>query len=138
MNWGHILFSFSGRINRAKWWLAVLVYIIIAIVAAIVSGVLKSDGLTLLLNLVVTVVWLWISLAAGAKRLHDLDRTGAWLVVFVAIPFVLSIVFVAVLLFAIGSAVLAGQASEAEIMREVMRMGAFLAVYGIAQLALLI
>ena len=32
MDWGHFLFGFSGRINRAKYWLWVLIYFVAAIV----------------------------------------------------------------------------------------------------------
>ena len=33
MNWGHLFFNFSGRINRAKFWIAMLIYSSIYIVA---------------------------------------------------------------------------------------------------------
>ena len=77
MNFGHILFSFSGRINRAKWWLAVLISIILSLVVTGLALAIQSDAINTVLNLVVSVVTLWIGLAAGAKRLHDLNKSGA-------------------------------------------------------------
>ena len=35
MNWGHLFFNFSARINRAKYWIAMLVYSAIYIVLGI-------------------------------------------------------------------------------------------------------
>jgi uncharacterized membrane protein YhaH (DUF805 family) len=133
MNWGHILFSFSGRINRAKWWLSVLVTIIIAIVVTIVAGVVNSDGLTALLNLVYAVASLWISLAAGAKRLHDLNRSGAWLVFFVGAPLLLLIIFVVMAGAAVGTSILAGQTpGQAELMQVI----GILSIFGLIMFAI--
>lgn len=118
MNWGHILFSFSGRINRAKWWLTVLVTIIIAIVVGVLTELVNSDGLKAVLNLVYAVVSLWISLAAGAKRLHDLNRSGAWLVFFIGAPLLLLIIFLVMAGATIGTSILAGQTpGQAELMQ---------------------
>jgi uncharacterized membrane protein YhaH (DUF805 family) len=113
INWGNLLFGFRGRINRAKWWLAVLIYFIIAVVAAIVSAVMPETvgGLVTLAALIPQV---WIYLAASVKRLHDLNRTGAWLVLFVLGPVVLVILFFVIagmdVLLALGSGDLDGAA----------------------------
>jgi len=92
INWGNLLFGFGGRINRAKWWLTVLIYIIISVVAAIIAA---SVGETVgnLVTLAAIIPQLWIYLAGGVKRLHDLNRTGAWLVVFILGPIILVILF---------------------------------------------
>jgi uncharacterized membrane protein YhaH (DUF805 family) len=107
MNLGHILFSFSGRINRAKWWLAILAIIIVNVVVAIVSGFL-SDGVAGLLAFIAWIIVMWISLAAGAKRLHDLNKSGAWLVLFVGGPILLLLVFIAMAGMSVGTALLTG------------------------------
>ena len=96
MNLGHILFSFGGRINRAKWWLAVLISIIIAIVVVGIGMVLQNDTIAGVLTFIVWLILLWIGLAAGAKRLHDLNRTAAWLVFFWGVPILLNIIFAVV------------------------------------------
>lgn len=81
---GNMLFGFSGRINRAKWWLAVLVIVIISIVTGILFAILEAaagrSGQTISLvgNILITLLTVWISLATAIKRFHDLDRTGHW------------------------------------------------------------
>src|SRR5262245_61157597 len=92
INWGHLLFSFSGRINRAKWWLTVLVSIIISVVAAIIAAVVGENAGNIV-SLIAFIPQIWIGLAAGAKRLHDLNRTAVWLVFFYLAPVVLIIIF---------------------------------------------
>lgn len=92
INWGNLLFSFSGRINRAKWWLTVLVSIIISVVAAIIAAVV-GENIGNIVTLIAFIPQFWIGLAAGAKRLHDLNRTAAWLVFFYLAPLVLIIIF---------------------------------------------
>ena len=80
MNWGNLLFGFQGRINRAKWWLTVLVVFILNIVINVLGAITGSDTLAVILSLVFLVLYVWISLAAGTKRLHDLGRAepGLW------------------------------------------------------------
>ena len=81
---GSMLFSFSGRINRAKWWLAVLVILIISIVTGIIFAILETAAgragqtVSLVGNIAVTILTVWISLATAVKRFHDMDRTGHW------------------------------------------------------------
>lgn len=108
INWGNLLFSFKGRINRAKWWLAVLVSIIISIVAAILGAIVRSDALNALISLIALVPQVWISLATSVKRLHDLNRTGAWLVLFYLGPVVLAGVFFAAAGMDVALALLSG------------------------------
>ena len=106
INWGNLLFGFSGRINRAKWWLTVLVTIIISVVVQLVVAVSETiGGILALISFIVTI---WIGLAAGAKRLHDLNRTAAWLVVFYGVPILLMIVLIAYAGLSLGSALLTG------------------------------
>jgi uncharacterized membrane protein YhaH (DUF805 family) len=107
INWGHLLFGFSNRINRAKWWLTVLVSIIISVVAGIVTAV-SPETVGNIVTLAAFIPQFWISLAAGVKRLHDLNRTGAWLVLFYVGPIVLIIMFFVI----VGMDVLAALVSD--------------------------
>ena len=110
INWGNLLFGFSGRINRAKWWLTVLVTIIISVVIQLVVAINETvGGILALISFIVTI---WIGLAAGAKRLHDLNRTAAWLVVFYGVPIVLIIILIAYAGMSLGAAVLTGGADN--------------------------
>ena len=135
---GHLLFGFSGRANRAKWWLAVLVLFIIGLVIGLMDRVVESQGLVVTIaGLVLSVVSLWITLAAGTKRLHDLNRTGAWLVLFVGAPIVLSIVLVAIAGAALGTAILSGATpSEEEIIRSISGIAGIAGIIGLIGLAI--
>jgi uncharacterized membrane protein YhaH (DUF805 family) len=96
MNWGNYLFSFQGRINRAKWWLFLLVvlgYVIGAMLIAFVLGSVSPDiamiwGLVVLLGYLVLY---YCALAVSGKRLHDRNKSAWWLLVFYGIPFVLGL-----------------------------------------------
>jgi uncharacterized membrane protein YhaH (DUF805 family) len=131
INWGNLLFGFSGRINRAKWWLTVLVYIIISVVAAIITAIV-GETLGGLVTLAAVIPQLWIYLAGGVKRLHDLNRTGAWLVVFILGPIVLVILFFVI----VGMDVLFALASGDLDAATLARVGATGAIVGLLVLLL--
>ena len=74
--------DFSGRAPRAEYWWFYLLVIVAYLVASIVDSMMGSNfggsgygmmtaiaGLALLIP----------SIAAGARRLHDTDRSGWWL-----------------------------------------------------------
>ena len=108
MPFTQLLFSFRGRINRAKWWLTVLVSIIISVLAAII-GAIVGETASNLLSLAVFIPQFWISLAAGVKRLHDLNRTGAWLVLFYVGPVILVIFFFVIAGVDVAAALMSGE-----------------------------
>jgi len=82
LNLGWLLFSFQGRINRAKYWLAILIYFIIGIVIGIV-GFLSGRNLGFqIFHVVVEIVFFISGLAVGAKRLHDHEKSAWWLLLF--------------------------------------------------------
>ena len=102
MDWTTLLFSFTGRINRGKYWLAVLIYLVGW--TAFIAGCLIWLGGTSIDNLfsfagAVLLVWLmgfillgagtWSGLAVGVKRLHDRDKSGWWILLFWLGPSVL-------------------------------------------------
>ena len=94
-----MLFSFSGRANRAKFWLIPIVSdlagtIVLAILTAIgggsmipdASGSMSIGGGTLgmvtgILALIIIVAMLWIFLAIAVKRYHDRDKSGWWVLI---------------------------------------------------------
>lgn len=74
--------TFSGRARRPEYWYFVLIYLLIFIVLSIadaITGSFDADtGIGLLGGLFalgMLVPWL----AVGARRLHDTDRSGWWL-----------------------------------------------------------
>ena len=112
MNFLHVLFSFHGRINRAKYWLAILFWTVVDIVVfAVVGGMLVKDILALgsepsgadvvrvilsfgigivLVILLVFVPMIVSGFAIGIKRLHDRDQSGWWILLFYFGPAVAS------------------------------------------------
>jgi uncharacterized membrane protein YhaH (DUF805 family) len=96
MDWTTLLFSFAGRINRGKYWLALCIWIAAWVVLSFIwTGVLVSAGRAVGLSIyVVTLVCIllgaWSGLAAGVKRLHDREKSGWWILLFWLGPSVLS------------------------------------------------
>ena len=85
-----LLFSYTGRINRAQYWTAVVVYIAAMVVLGIISYVIGMGMLMLLLAVIVYIPLIVSGVMVGIKRLHDRDKSGWWLLVFYVLPGVLS------------------------------------------------
>ncbi|MCA1674673.1 MAG: DUF805 domain-containing protein [Actinobacteria bacterium] len=66
--------DFSGRARRKEFWMFTLVSVIISLVLAIIDSQLPIGILGIIYGLAV----LLPSLAVGARRLHDIGRTGWW------------------------------------------------------------
>ena len=94
-----LLFSFSGRINRAKYWFVVLINVIVPNVPALFligalgeSEIDPSSGLPSaaspgiwvagVILLAIVVFSTWTTLASSTKRLHDREKSGWWVLVF--------------------------------------------------------
>jgi len=90
-----LLFSFQGRVNRAKFWLINLGVIVAeAIVFGVAGGsamitddpanmTMPSFGLLGIIGVLVFIVLFWVSLAVAVKRWHDRNKSGWW--VFIAL-----------------------------------------------------
>jgi uncharacterized membrane protein YhaH (DUF805 family) len=76
IDWMDLFFQFDGRINRAKWWLGV---VIIWVIQGIISGIVGFDNTTIVS--LIGLVFLWPTLALGIKRFHDRDKSGWWVLV---------------------------------------------------------
>ena len=86
-----LLFSFSGRINRAPHWAGTVSLIgILLVLAVIIGAATQIFGPAILILLVIFYIpALWIGLALGAKRLHDRNKSAWWLLVFYLVPAIL-------------------------------------------------
>ena len=96
MSMTQLLFSFQGRLNRKPYWLtniAVVIGIIILVVLALVmvgERRFAEAFLTIAILVILYIPLFWVSLALGAKRLHDRDKSAWWLLLFYIAPEVAS------------------------------------------------
>ncbi|MGY2051367.1 DUF805 domain-containing protein [Methylobacterium sp. JK268] len=100
-----LLFTIEGRIPRSQYWLAMLIYLGVAVVAALVASLLNSlfsgtvgdngdvtvTGIaalpSILLSLGYTVLSIWSGICVNAKRCHDRGRSG-WFQLIILIPII--------------------------------------------------
>jgi len=91
------LFSFDGRLNRAKFWLILIVtdiamFVLLGILMAATGGsmTMGADGsmpemgggvVGSLVALVIILAAVWIGLAVGIKRFHDRGKSGWWVLI---------------------------------------------------------
>lgn len=66
--------TFEGRARRSEYWWFVLFNLIVAVILNVIS----PNGL---LGGIWSLATLLPSLAVGARRLHDIDRSGWWLLI---------------------------------------------------------
>lgn len=87
--------DFSGRAPRAEYWWYVLALVVAYIVVAIIEGVLGIHRMIAgMYGPISALLWLATiipSIAVGVRRLHDVDRTGWWILL-PAIPEALMII----------------------------------------------
>jgi uncharacterized membrane protein YhaH (DUF805 family) len=116
MDWAWYLFSFKGRIDGAKLWLALLVImcwgiffgLVIVVIGSLLGGAKsfsfgvsdiflifdpatyrspsKIDLFHLLAKVIGTPLFGWVFFATSIKRLHDRDKSGWWMVPFFVVP----------------------------------------------------
>ena len=70
--------DFSGRARRKEYWLFILLYLIAAIIAGIIDAVLATMGI---IGIILTLGLFIPSLSVGVRRLHDINRSGWWMLI---------------------------------------------------------
>jgi len=84
MDWKYLLTSFDGRINRAKFWAGIGIFILIGIVSMILDSILgthialASGGEIGIIGIIAALVSIYFAIAVYAKRWHDRDKSGWW------------------------------------------------------------
>lgn len=81
--------GFSGRARRSEYWYFFLFNFVVSMVASVVDAALHS----VVLGLIVTLGLILPTLAVGVRRLHDIGRSGWWLLIGL-IPLVGAIVLI--------------------------------------------
>ncbi|MDD3116358.1 MAG: DUF805 domain-containing protein [Victivallaceae bacterium] len=69
---------FDGRARRKEYWFFVLFNVIISLVLGFVDGLLSSPGI---IGVIYGFAVLIPSIAVSVRRLHDINRTGWWLLI---------------------------------------------------------
>ena len=84
--------DFSGRSSRAEiWWWALFLTLASIILFIVDTAIIKTPGLT---QLIFGIAIILPSLAIGIRRLHDIDKSGWWILLHFAPFFIGSIVLV--------------------------------------------
>ena len=69
--------NFEGRARRQEFWYFTLFFVIVSFVLSIIDGIIGMQ----ILSAIFTLGSLVPSLAVGARRLHDIDKSGWWQVI---------------------------------------------------------
>ena len=69
--------AFDGRARRKEYWGFTIINISIAIILGIIGGIIKFTFLSVIFWLAV----LLPSIAIGVRRLHDIGKSGWWLLI---------------------------------------------------------
>jgi len=95
MDYKVLLFSYDGRINRAKYWLAFGLWLAAGLAVVVITfllGILFGQWVSVIilcLMLILGLLGIMSGIAVGLKRLHDRDKSGWWLLLFYLGPAVL-------------------------------------------------
>ena len=72
---------FSGRARRREYWMFYLFNFIFVIIASVLDELIAPGSETGVITSIYTVAVLTPGIAAGVRRMHDVDRSGWWLLV---------------------------------------------------------
>jgi uncharacterized membrane protein YhaH (DUF805 family) len=96
MSFPSLMFGFKGRITRAQFWLAALILaaawwgaFMFATLVTKDINLQRGHALLFALSGAINITTMVSFAAIGAKRLHDRDRTGWWMLLFFFAPYLL-------------------------------------------------
>ena len=71
--------NFTGRASRSEFWFWVLFAVLVSVAATLIDVALFSDSEISPLNTLAGLALLLPNLSVSVRRLHDLDRSGWWI-----------------------------------------------------------
>jgi uncharacterized membrane protein YhaH (DUF805 family) len=81
-------FSFEGRIRRLEYGLTFIIYLVFYFLMLVITWAGEGTGAGVVIFLILIIPMIWFRLAQGAKRCHDIDKSGWWQIV-PLFPFIL-------------------------------------------------
>jgi uncharacterized membrane protein YhaH (DUF805 family) len=76
---------FSGRASRSEYWYFILFYFLGGIAASIVDEIFRPEANLRLFESIFDLAMLFPVLAVEIRRLHDVDRSGWWILINITI-----------------------------------------------------
>ncbi|AVM74019.1 DUF805 domain-containing protein [Magnetospirillum gryphiswaldense] len=79
----NLLLSLNGRIPRKTYWMFFLAIIVLNVVALTLDSLIAGDDIEAfpLFSLIISLAMIWPSIAVSAKRWHDRDKSGWWMLI---------------------------------------------------------
>lgn len=129
-------FDFRGRINRAKYWLALLIFLTADVVLFLLGWAFGNTAAFRIFSDLVNLAIFASSVAVGVKRVHDRDRSAWWLFLFYIAPGLFALPGLALIWAAMGS--LGDARALSLLLLRLCLLGAFaLAIWGVIELGFL-
>lgn len=72
---------FTGRARRKEYWFFFLISVIISIILSVIDGSFGSNGGMGVLSTLYSLAVLIPGIAVSVRRLHDINRSGWWLLI---------------------------------------------------------
>ncbi len=84
--------NFSGRASRSEFWYWTLFAILLSLVTSIIDSLFFPGGISPL-NTIAGLATFLPSLAVSVRRLHDIDRTGWWVLISLTIIGIILLIY---------------------------------------------
>ncbi|HVW92779.1 MAG TPA: DUF805 domain-containing protein [Devosia sp.] len=83
MDWQYLFTSMDGRIGRKSFWIGVLVFFVVGIIASIIDALLNTPrfGGSGVVGVIADLVMIYPSIALSAKRWHDRGKSAWWILI---------------------------------------------------------
>jgi len=85
--------TFSGRASRSEYWFFILFLCLLGFVTAIIDVVVFPDTEWMPINTLASLLTAIPSISVAARRLHDVDRSGWWQLLYITIVGIIPLLY---------------------------------------------